>query len=145
VKKSRPPTADHRLSIVILVSAIRASPGRFEARLASIDEVLVDSSRQPFVDAARVLIERGCDPTSILEMKREGCDIVALRAPLSKAARLSVEEGANGPRFVPFRKCSKPCVDARPSLLGYPAPPSTTDPDKRISAPATQRDRDGGD
>jgi hypothetical protein len=90
VRRSHP----HRLSIVILVSAIRTWPGRFQARLASTDEVLVDSSRQPFVDAARALIERGYDPTSILEMKHEGSDIVALRGPLLKAARLSVEEGA---------------------------------------------------
>jgi hypothetical protein len=129
---------------LILVSPIRTSPGRFQARLGRTGELLVASSRQPFLDAARVLIAKGYDPAAILEMKHEGNDIVTLRGPLLKAARLSVEEGANGPRFVPFRMGLKPCVDAPPIASGVPGSPSPR-LDKRISAPATQRDRDGGD
>jgi hypothetical protein len=65
----------------------RTLPGHFQARLEGTDELLVGSSRQPFVDSARVLIEKGHDPAGILEMRHAGSDIVALRAPLGKAAK----------------------------------------------------------
>jgi hypothetical protein len=129
--------------IVILVSAIKTSSGRFEARLASTGELLVRSSRQPFVDAARALIEKGCDPTAMLEMKHAGRDIVALRGPLLKATRLSVEEGVNGPRFVPFRKALKPCVDALPIGFGTVTEVDTPANNSRSSEPATQHDDHG--
>jgi hypothetical protein len=57
--------------IVILVSPIRTSPGRFQAGLESTDELLVGFSRQPFVDAARVLVGKGYNPASVLEMKHQ--------------------------------------------------------------------------
>jgi hypothetical protein len=130
---------------LILVSPIRTAPGRFQARLGSTGELLVESSRQPFADAARVLVEKGYDPAAVLEMKHEGSDIVALRGPLLKAARLSVEEGANGPRFVPFRKGLKPCAEGPPIASGMPGSQGAADLDQPISAPATQRNGDGGD
>jgi hypothetical protein len=130
---------------LILVSPIRTAPGRFQATLESTGEILVDSSRQPFVDAARIPAAPGCDPAAILGMKHEGGYIVALRGPLLKASRLSVEEGANGPRFVSFRKGLKSCVDTPPITSCIPGSPSTPAFDKRIGAPATQRIGDGGD
>jgi hypothetical protein len=87
------------------------------------NELLVGSSRHPFVDAARVLIKNGHDPHAVLLMKHAGSDIVALKAPLAKAAKLSVEEGPNGPRFVPFRTGPKRRVAAppiAPSITGTP-------------------------
>jgi hypothetical protein len=70
--------------VVIVVSSTK-SAGHFQAKLQHTDEVLVQNSRQPFVDAARVLVEKGYDPNVLLVMKHEGSDIVALRAPLGKA------------------------------------------------------------
>jgi hypothetical protein len=107
-----------RSSISIIVSPIKASPGRFQARLRSNDELLVASSRQPFVDSARALIEKGYGPIMMLEMMHADSNVVAVRARLGKAARISVEEGVNGPRFVPFRKGLKSCVDAPPVASG---------------------------
>ena len=72
--------------LVIVVSSTK-SAGHFQARLQQSNEVLVKNSRQPFLDGARVLVERGCDPSSLLVMKHLGSDIVALRAPLGKAAK----------------------------------------------------------
>jgi hypothetical protein len=119
-------SGNERSPISIIVSPIRA-PGRFQARLGSTGELLVVSSRQPFVDSARALIEKGYDPTETLEMMHAGSGVVALRARLGKAARLSVEEGVNGPRFVPFRKGLKPCVDAPPvASSASPASPFST-------------------
>jgi hypothetical protein len=117
------PKMSERSPILILVSPIKTSPGRFQATLGSTGALLVSSSRQPFVDAARVLIEKGYDPTVMLMMKHAGSDVIALGARLGKAARLSVEEGVNGPRFVPFRMGPKPCVDAPPVPSG-PSPTS---------------------
>jgi hypothetical protein len=116
-----------RSPIVIIVSPIKTSPGRFQAALSTTGELLVASSRQPFVDSARVLVEKGCDPTVMLVMMHAGSTVVALRARLGKAARLSVEEGVNGPRFVPFRKDLKPYVGAPPipSDTSPASPPPT--------------------
>jgi hypothetical protein len=135
------PTAVERPRLVIIVSPI--SPGHFQARLETTNELLVGSSRQPSLDAARVLIENGHDPNSVLLMKHAGSDIVALKAPLAKAAKLSVEEGPNGPRFVPFRTGPRACV-AAPSIAPSTSAASTpTGPNPLTSAPATQRNDDG--
>jgi hypothetical protein len=132
-----------RLPIIILVSAIKTSPGRFKAWLNSTDALLVSSSRQPFMDSARTLLEKGYDPTVTLEMMHAGSNVVALRARLGKAARLSVEEGVNGPRFVPFRNGLKSCVDAPPIAFGTMAATHTLAEGARISEPSTQPDDDG--
>jgi hypothetical protein len=124
VKLSR----NERSPISITVSPIKASPGRFQARLGSTGELLVGSSRQPFVDSARVLLEKGYDPNVTLQMVHAGSQVVALRARLGKAAKLSVEEGVNGPRFVAFRKDLKPCVDASP--IPSDASPASLPPTK---------------
>jgi hypothetical protein len=120
-----------RSPIVIIVSPIKTSAGRFHASLGTTGELLVVSSRQPFVDSARVLIEKGYDPIVMLEMMHADSNVVALRARLGKAARVPVEEGVNGPRFVPFRKGSKSCVDAPPVASGT-SPPSL--PSTRVRA-----------
>src|SRR6266487_5266437 len=73
---------------------------RFEARLEG-DARILCVSHQPFVDAARVLVAEGYDPTETLTMRHVGSTTIALTATLGAAAKLKVEEGANGgPRFV---------------------------------------------
>jgi hypothetical protein len=127
--------------IVITVSPIR-TPGRFQASLASTDDLLVRSSRQPFLDAARVLVGHGYDPLMILEMKHAGSDTVALRALLGKAAKLTVEEGPNGPRFVAFRTGPKTRV-AAPSIAPS-AGATTTPPNSNLLTDAlAKRETDG--
>ncbi|SEP42877.1 hypothetical protein SAMN02990966_06123 [Rhodospirillales bacterium URHD0017] len=49
-----------------------AGPGRFVARLESSDEPIVQGTRQPLVDGARVLLERGLDPTTPVTMRHAG-------------------------------------------------------------------------
>jgi hypothetical protein len=101
------------------------SAGHFQARLQQSNEVLVKNSRQPFLDAARVLMEKGYDPNALLVMKHLGSDTIALRAPLGKAARLTIEEGPHGPRFVGLRTDPKTRVAAppiAPSVGALPGP-----------------------
>jgi hypothetical protein len=143
VVKSERSTPAERSPIVISVSP-RTSPGRFQARLESTDELLVDSSRQPFVDAARVLVGKGYNPASVLEMKHQGSDIVALRAPLAKAAKVAVEEGPHGPRFVAFRTGPKTRVASPPIAPSVGAASDLPETNSLTGAPATRENGDVG-
>ncbi len=94
------------MKLTIVVTPEKRDPAnpprhyRFEARLEGNDRILC-VSHQPFVDAARVLVDQGYDPTEILEMRHEGSPTIALTAQLGAAAKVIVEENANGgPRFV---------------------------------------------
>jgi hypothetical protein len=63
--------------------------------MASLDgRVLVQLSRQPLLDAARVLVGEGHDPGAIITMRHVGSATDALRARLGVAARLTVAEAA---------------------------------------------------
>jgi hypothetical protein len=119
------------------------SAGHFQARLQQSNEILVKNSRQPFLDAARVLMEKGADPNALLVMKHSGSDSVALRAPLAKAAKLTVEEGPHGPRFVAFRTGPKTRV-AAPPIAPSPGAANTTPPaaNSPTGAPATHETDD---
>ena len=130
-------------ALVIVVSSTKLA-GHFQAKLQDTEEVLVKNSRQPFLDGARVLVEKGYDPNALLVMKHLGSDIVALRAPLGKAAKLAVEEGPHGPRFVPFRTGAKTRV-AAPSIA--PSLGTAThlhEIDSLTGAPATRETDDVG-
>src|SRR5712672_2027465 len=77
-------------TIKIVLEAVNRR-GRSSASLPD-GTVLVGSSRQPFLDAARVLIAAGYDPDSWLEGWRPGATAFALRARLGIAAGLTVDE-----------------------------------------------------
>jgi hypothetical protein len=123
--KSDGSVAAERPPLVIIVSRVQGSPGHYRAQLEGSDALLVQSSRQPFVDSARVLIARGHNGGTELTMRHAGSDAIALKAKLSVAAKLGVEEGPNGPRFVPYRTGPKSRVAASPMAkerrLPYPA------------------------
>jgi hypothetical protein len=83
--------------------------GRSRASLPD-GTVLVDSSRQPFLDATRVLIAAGYDPDSWLEGWRPGSTAFALRARLAAAARLTVDETRTV--FAPWKPFSPSAVSS---------------------------------
>jgi hypothetical protein len=127
--------AAERPRLVIIVSMIQGSPGRFRAHLEGSDAPLVQSSRQPFVDSGRALIAAGHDGNAVLIMKHASSDTIALKATLAIAAKLAVEEGPNGPRFVPYRTGEKSRVAASPiAESGRTATPASRTP---ISSPAS--------
>ena len=78
-------------TIRILVESVDRR-GRSSASLPEDGTILVGSSRQPFLDAARVLIASGYDPDSWLESWRPGATAFALRGRLKIAAALTVDE-----------------------------------------------------
>ena len=86
--------------ITITARETSARQGQFEAYYG---ERLLCTSRQPFLDAARVLLAEGADPSATLVMMRG--DTVSLRGPIGRAAKLSVSEATNDgkPRFVSYR------------------------------------------
>jgi hypothetical protein len=81
-----------------------AGEGRYHAHLPSHGNRLVCTSRTPFIASARMLKMEGlADDDTILSMSHEGSNIIALTGRVGVAARLTVEEGPNGPRFVRYR------------------------------------------
>ena len=73
--------------------------GHYEARVGSR---LLCVAREPFLEAARVLVAEGIDPETRLEMWQVGDPYPSLAAKAGVAARLDVKEDPT-PRFVHHR------------------------------------------
>jgi hypothetical protein len=69
------------------------TPGRYTAKLGGRE---LCRSRQPFVDAARVLMAEGAPPDAILEARHEGGVTVAMRCAVGEAARWTVRDPDRG-------------------------------------------------
>jgi hypothetical protein len=123
-------TQNNRQQFQIITVAPCGRIGWYSARLLS-GEVIVASSRQPFFDAARRLIECSFDPSSILEMWHSGANSFALRAKLGDAARLTVEEAAHGPTFRSFRTTLPSAVAGPLVRQTGPTAPTPGPPDVR--------------
>jgi hypothetical protein len=97
--------------LVLIVSPVfdadghRVSSGRgllFDARLEGAERVLVRRTHQPFLEACRVLVADGVDPTTRIVMRHVGSRTDALIAKVGAAAKLSVKEDDEPPRFRPW-------------------------------------------
>jgi hypothetical protein len=113
----RPDAAANR--IIIMLKAGRRA-GQSSASLPD-GTVLVQASRQPFLEPARVLLNLGYPPELWLEGWRPGAAEFALRARLGIAAGLTVDETrtvfASGSRFL-RRRWHRQFV-----ILNVPLPP----------------------
>ena len=125
-KKSDGYAAVERPAIVIVINSV--GRGRFRARLDGC--VIVAASAQPFLDSARILIAKGCDPGAVLEMRRAGSTAFDLRGPLRVAARLELKEGPlrfvrhqDGPETRPG---ALPVASNAGAWLGEPPNPHAT-------------------
>jgi hypothetical protein len=103
--------APHR-SIQIFIDCVD-SRGRFAARLEN-GTTVVQQSRQPFLDAARVLLRAGFAPDTLLITRRTNSTTVSLRGFIGNAAQLTVEEAPHGPRFRRCQRISETGVAASP-------------------------------
>ena len=54
--------------------------------------ILLATSRTPFFDSARKLLEIGAEPTDLLIMRNEGSSTPSLRARIAAATKLAVTE-----------------------------------------------------
>jgi hypothetical protein len=70
------------------------APGHFSATVNG--ELVVISSRTPFLDAARVILDRGVDSNSWLILRHQGSDTECLRGKVGLLAKLTVKEPDRG-------------------------------------------------
>ena len=87
--------------------------GRFMAWLG--ERVILESSRQPLLDAARFLLGEGVPPDTRIAMRHEGSPHVALSSTVGKAAKLTVDEH-NGTVFAKWKPHS---LSAAPSSIRF--------------------------
>jgi len=90
----------HPLLIVIEETSQRR--GKFSAHLLD-GRKLLSSSRQPLLDAARVLLAQGIPPETPLAMQHKGSATIAMTSTVGEAAKLTVEQEPGGPRFRKWR------------------------------------------
>ena len=92
----------------------RAHPAVYDVRMQG-QERIICSSRQPFLDAARVMLDGGLPISQDwLIMRRAGSGADCLSASVAEAAKLSVEErrDGRGPVFVPWKPFVSADLDA---------------------------------
>jgi len=129
-----------KAQISIVVEPV-GNHGRFSARFDG--RVLVASSRQPFLDAARVLLAEGRDPSIILTMRHAGNPTECLRARLGVAAGLTVrDEDGRPPRFARWRPLHLGDGSARTAAGRGVTVVSLQR--VRVTAPSAQKDRKQG-
>ena len=102
--KHLPPVQLFSNEVRLVTVSPNGAPGHFDAVIDG--ELMVASSRQPFTDTARVLLDRGVDSNSWLIQRHAGSDVDALRGKVGIAAKLTVKEPDRGQvhfaRYVPF-------------------------------------------
>jgi len=96
------------MSARIVVVTVAPALDRNGHRLAAAFHAIVDgatiagTTRTPFCDAARALLKLGYPADARLLMQHAGSSTTALRSTIGAAARLTVKETGNGPRFAPW-------------------------------------------
>jgi len=76
------------------------------------------------LDAARILIARGYNPGTVLEMRHVGAAEAALTGPISVAAGLDVKDA----KFVSHRPCAEGRAKADASLIDHAERSGGTNP-----------------
>jgi hypothetical protein len=84
--------------IVLVVTESPRRDGRYTATCNG--QTVVESSREPFLAGARVLLARGFDPAARYVMRRTADGPDALISTLGKAAKLTVADSDGQARFV---------------------------------------------
>ena len=82
---------------------IEITPKGAEQWEAWLGERLLVTRKEPFCTAARVLLEEGVAPETLLAMRHRGTSYISLRSTVGKAAALTIEEGDHPPRFRKYR------------------------------------------
>jgi len=117
----------------------RGRQGYFDARLGD-GRVLGKPSKQPFVDAARRLLDLGNDPTTVLVMRHAGSDTDCMTAQIGVAAKLRVKEDRRGPRFIKWEPISRrveALVSAKAKKASRVASAHANEPSARPGAETT--------
>ena len=92
--------------------------GRFDARLKATDELICSATRQPLLDASRVLLRRGFDPSTVVcKVRSDAPAVVTMKAPIGVAGQYDVR----GEKFV-RRKLASPPVQVSEIKREGPTP-----------------------
>jgi hypothetical protein len=123
---------------ITIVATERNNSGKFEVWLEGYSgNVFI--SRQPLLDAARLLIDFGCDPTAIIGKRRPRSNKDDIFAPLHVAARLTVDEARTA--FAKWRPFPRATVSALSDQNGLKVttPPRQSKTHQRIHRRETGR------
>jgi hypothetical protein len=96
--------------LVLIVTPV--GQGQFAARLG--DRIVVERTRQPLLDGARVLLGEGYDPDTPIVLRHAGRNDDALRSTIGAAAGLTVKEGPSRPVFARFETAPATPSDRAP-------------------------------
>jgi hypothetical protein len=77
---------------------------------AYVDGEFLLCAREPLLDGARLLLQRGVDPEVELIMRWKHSGTQSLRGKVGKLAKLDVRDGPDGLRLVPWDGPRKPPV-----------------------------------
>jgi hypothetical protein len=96
---------DNVIRLLVSFSHYTSSGTQYSAFLIDKDtSKFLLTSKTPFVDASRVILDLGYDPSTILEMYDNDQSMVCLRGRLRDIAGIVVIEGErSGPRFGRYR------------------------------------------
>ena len=106
--------------------------GRFDVRLKDSDEIICDATQQPMLDAARIMLRRGVDPSTIIcKVRSDAPMVVTMRAPIGVAAQYDVM----GEKFVRRKPDAGPMPSSRIENGGSAEPRVTRKPKANARAP----------
>ena len=101
--------------------------------VVTLDGRQICISRQPFLDAARILIKEGVDPATPIVTRHAGADFDAMTSTVGAAAKWTVRENeTQSPHFVRWEAFPAVRVGAPMRFDERPAP-DTGDAAERIS------------
>jgi hypothetical protein len=104
--------ANHPQTIILVIKP-SGRAGRF---LGYIGDDLLVTSRQPFLDGARVLLARGYDPGTPYNMRHANSETLSfVTTTIGHAAGLTTNDTGSGPRFrkfIPSDSPDEPIEDA---------------------------------
>jgi len=123
------------ITIVVLPAFDRRGKrrhGRFDVHLHGNDEVICEATQQPLLDASRVLLRRGVDPTTtVCKVRADKPTIVTMRAAIGVAAQYDVM----GEKFVRRKPAAGPMAGSGigNAMPADPAGPRNSNPSLRAS------------
>jgi hypothetical protein len=119
---------------IILRPAFNRHGARLHGKfVATLDGRQLSISRQPLLDAARVLIKEGVDPATPIATQHARADFDAITSTVGTAAKWTVRENeTRSPTFVRWNAFSRGDVES-PARFGERPVPDTGCTVKRIS------------
>jgi hypothetical protein len=94
-----PPWEGHEMIEMEIVIAWAGGQRQADVFTAHWGDILLATSRTPFFDSARKLLEIGAEPTDLLIMRHQGSSTPSLRARIAVAAKLAVSDTRRKQRY----------------------------------------------